>query len=160
MGLWEFPAKEYKIRQSAEDDIVRRFAGTLEDLVGSKHITYEGTKKRGRCDLLIHEPAMTSGVGPCVLEFKVLREQNSHSYHRKWVLKGVLQARDYSIDNEANSRYLMTYDARKNEKDIEYVDALADKYEVRYMRFRMYNTTSAEREQEVTEIVKNKGINK
>ena len=146
--------KNYQLIEDAEDRIVLRFAGELEDKLGSANIIYESTKRNGRNDLVIHDAAMAENHGPCVLEFKVIREADSIKRQRDWLLKGVLQARDYSKTWSTKSQYLMAYDGRKNCLMIPHVQGLADKYDVIYKTYRMYNSASTERNDELSELVK------
>lgn len=135
-----------------EDRIVRRFKSDLEDLIGPENVIYEATKLHGRSDIVIHSAGMVKNDGPCVLEFKVLQPLDAHQKNRKWLWKGVLQARDYGKNYAANNKYLLAYDARQQQVVIELLDKLADKYKVKYKFFRIFNTTPQEREEEIDSI--------
>lgn len=151
LGIWESPA-DYKLMPRAEDHIVLRFVAYLEDSIGSQNVIYESTKSSGRPDIVIHDSALVGVDGPCVMEFKVLRHGTSHRDNRRWALKGILQARDYSKDWDAGCSYVMTYDGRSDRSPLEYVDKVASRYNVLFKNYTMYNSSSNQRAEEVIKI--------
>lgn len=151
LRIWE-SAKDYQLASKAEDKIVVRFAAYLEDTLGPEHVIYESTKSSGRPDIVISSSALVDEKGACVLEFKVLKKDVSHKENRKWVLKGILQARDYAVDWEASSYFVMAYDAREKEVALEYVQKLSDKLKIPVKYYRMYNSSSDQRANEVKQI--------
>ncbi|HBE9180652.1 TPA: hypothetical protein KNH08_003560 [Serratia fonticola] len=152
MVIWD-NAKDYALAKKTEDRISARLTISLREKLGSENVIQEPIVTSGRIDILIHSTAMTHQQGPCIIELKVLRNSESAVHHRKWLCKGVLQARDYANDKNANSKYLMSYDGREKNVKIDVVDSLAKKYAVKYINYRMYNATAAPREDEVNELL-------
>ncbi len=148
MRIWT-NQEEYELLPDAEDRIVRRFVPSLEIKIGKNNVVYEGSGPAGRVDVFIHQSAMIDEHGPCVLEFKLLRPKDALTKSRKWIWKGIFQARDYSKEKRAKSSYVMAYDARINREPLPLVDALCNRHNVIFKQYVMRNTTSKNRDEEV-----------
>lgn len=145
--IWE-DQTNYKLASKPEERITARFVDKLQGVLGIENVSSEPNFPQGRADVLIHSSGLQENCGPCVMEFKVLSPSGTPKKNRKWLCKGVYQARDYGGKDFSKSRYLMSYDARKKETEVLWVTELAAKYDVNYKTYRIYNTTPAPREEE------------
>lgn len=110
----------------------------------------------GRMDIFITAQVLEPGVGPCVIEVKVLR---SHRMKRAksgkrvpasmqkdhaawWGRKGVIQASLYRYDKSAPNAYLCSFDARSKETALPTVAALANEKKIRLKNYFMYRSTT------------------
>ncbi|WDE03869.1 hypothetical protein SG34_021205 [Thalassomonas viridans] len=154
IGIWLHPNK-YELLTNAEDRITNAFAVKLSAILGKSNIFREPQDIHGRIDLYIHPSALERDIGPCVMEFKVLREGDGPQKNNERLHEGVLQALDYGKDKHAKTLYLMAYDARKKLGKIDAIKQLADKHEVIYLHFEMYNSVPGERKKIIAETKKN-----
>jgi hypothetical protein len=97
-------------------------------------------------DILVNAHALELGLGPCVIEIKVLR---SNSKKKKlapalalwWANKGVIQANLYRSDICAPSAYMCAFDARNLDENMPETESLAKKMNVQFRKYFMYRST-------------------
>ncbi|MEB2702626.1 hypothetical protein [Citrobacter koseri] len=152
MMIWD-SQKEFTLTKKAETRISVRLADSLQNKLGPENVISEGNVNSGRMDIYICPGAMTEEHGPCVIELKVLRNGNGVSHDRRWLYKGVLQARDYAADKNAKSKYLLSFDGREKCIKIDSIIKLANRYSVKYINYRLYNKTDQARDEEVEMLV-------
>ncbi len=144
MMVWRNQSK-FELTDKVEERIALRFALTLSAILGKDYVSQETRGAHGRVDLVIHTGAMVEELGPCVLEFKVLRNSDGPSKCEEWLQSGILQVLDYGKDRNARSHYLMVYDGRESLGKLKTIEGEAAKNDIIYLHFEMYNTTDGER---------------
>lgn len=147
MMIWR-NQKNYELTDKAEERIALRFALQLSNLLGKDCVSQETRGAHGRADVIIHAPGMTQGLGPCVLEFKVLRHRYA-SESEQWLLSGVIQVLDYGKDRNAKSHYLLVYDGRKYREKFPSVMQESSRNDITYLHYEMYNTVDGERKEKL-----------
>lgn len=150
MMIWD-NQKKLELMQKAESRISVRLTDSFIQKLGVENVILEPTVISGRVDILIHSSALVEGFGPCILELKVLRHQQTSSYNKRWLYKGILQARDYGNTMQAKSRYLFSYDGRSKLEEYEVINKLATKYSVKHINYFMLNKVDQERDAEVND---------
>jgi len=148
MMIWK-NQKNLELTDKAEDRIALRFALTLSSILGKDNVSQETRGAHGRADVIIHTQAMADNQGPCVLEFKVLRNSDNEAKSEKWLRSGVLQVLDYGKDRNAKSHYLMVYDGREIRGRLATIDQETKEKNVIYLHFEMYNTVDEERKKKL-----------
>lgn len=148
--IWKNQSK-YELTDKAEDRIASRFAFYLTAVLGKDNVSQETRGIQGRADIIIHTAGMVEDQGPCVMEFKVLRNQNSTQYCIEWLEGGILQVLDYGKDRDAKSHYLMVYDGRKELGRISSIQEKSSEKDIIYLHFEMYSSVSGEREKVLKE---------
>jgi hypothetical protein len=143
MMIWS-NQKGFKLTEKAEDKIALRFALTLSTILGKDYVSQETRGAHGRADVTIHTEAMIEGQGPCILEFKVLRQNEAYN-SENWLKSGIIQVLDYGKDRNAKSHYLMVYDGRKELGRLKSIEKESEEKNVIYLHFEMYNTVDGER---------------
>lgn len=151
MMIWKNQSK-YELTDKAEDRIARRFAFTLSTVLGKDNVSQETRGSHGRADIIIHTSGMIEGQGPCVMEFKVLRNRDSAQYCIEWLESGILQVLDYGKDREAKSHYLMVYDGRKELGKVTSIEERSSEKNITYLHFEMYSSVNGERKKILSEI--------
>ncbi|EOS8494736.1 hypothetical protein L1C56_19415 [Klebsiella pneumoniae] len=148
MMIWD-KQTEFKLIAKAETRISARLGDSLQNKLGKENVATEPNVNSGRIDIFIHSNAMGVDQGPCIIELKVLRHEKSDNYNRRWLYKGVLQARDYALDMDAKSKYLFSFDGREKNSEFAVIPLVAGKYDVKYINYRMYNKTDQARDEEI-----------
>ncbi|HDL7858686.1 TPA: hypothetical protein PXP63_004153 [Yersinia enterocolitica] len=148
MMIWD-KQTEFKLIAKAETRISARLSDSLVDKLGKENVIAEPNVNSGRIDIFIHSNAMGEEHGPCIIELKVLRHEKSDKFNRRWLYKGVLQARDYALDMCAKSKYLFSFDGREKNTEFPAIFSVATKYNVKYINFKMYNKTDQARDEEI-----------
>ncbi|WP_345861180.1 hypothetical protein [Shewanella algae] len=148
MMIWK-NQKKHELTDNAEDRIALRFALTLSTVLGKDYVSQETRGAHGRADVIVHTEAMLEDLGPCILEFKVLRNSNSDVRCNEWLQSGILQVLDYGKDRNAKSHYLMVYDGRKILGRLESIVNESKKKNITYLHFKMYNTVDGERKKKL-----------
>ncbi|MDJ9769386.1 hypothetical protein LD870_23305, partial [Salmonella enterica] len=132
MMIWD-KQTEFKLIAKAETRISARLGDSLQNKLGKENVAAEPNVNSGRIDIFIHSNAMGVDQGPCIIELKVLRHEKSDNYNRRWLYKGVLQARDYALDMDAKSKYLFSFDGREKNSEFAVIPLVAGKYDVKYI---------------------------
>jgi len=148
--IWKNQSK-YELTDKAEDRIASRFAFYLTTVLGKDNVSQETRGTHGRADIIIHTAGMVEDQGPCVMEFKVLRNKNSTQYCIEWLEGGILQVLAYGKDRDAKSHYLMVYDGRKELGRLSSIQERSSEKGIIYLHFEMYNSVSGEREKVLNE---------
>lgn len=143
MKIWMHQGN-YTLLPDAENRISNQFSFSLISFLGRHNVFREPEVGTGRVDIYIHPSALESGLGPCVMEFKVLRQAEKSSC-QSHLEEGILQAIDYGKSTNANTLYLMAFDARKELGRLEDIEKKAKESSVNYMHFEMFNSDAGER---------------
>lgn len=136
--------------EKLEIRISKQFAYQLDVLGQRGSVLAEVGTHSGRMDIFVTAPVLNAGLGPCVLEVKVLRSRRikklaeaemKDGHADWWAMKGVNQAHLYRTDMAAPTAYLLCFDARDENSDLPEVRTYAATKNVRFQKYFMYRSS-------------------